>query len=54
MPQSLARLHIHLVFSTKNRASLIYDAVRDSLHRYMATVRQRRTVCVGLIRPFRA
>jgi putative transposase len=40
MPQSLARLHIHLVFSTKNRASLIHDAVRDSLHRYMATVLQ--------------
>lgn len=40
MPQSLARLHIHLVFSTKNRAPLIHAAVRDSLHRYMATVLQ--------------
>ena len=40
MPQSLARLHIHLVFSTKNRERLITDAVRDSLHRYMATVLQ--------------
>ena len=40
MPQSLARLHIHLVFSTKNRERLITDRVRDSLHAYMATVLQ--------------
>ncbi|MDB6059249.1 MAG: Transposase [Verrucomicrobiales bacterium] len=40
MPQSLARLHIHLIFSTKNRAPFIHDRVRDSLHRYMATVLQ--------------
>ena len=40
MPQSLARLHIHLVFSTKNREPLISDAIRDSLHAYMATVLQ--------------
>ena len=40
MPQSLARLDIHLIFSTKNRQSVLHDAVRDSLHRYMATVLQ--------------
>jgi putative transposase len=40
MPQSLARLHIHLVFSTKSREPFITDAVRDSLHAYMATVLQ--------------
>jgi REP element-mobilizing transposase RayT len=40
MPQSLARLHIHLIFSTKHRERLISDAVRDSLHAYMATVLQ--------------
>ena len=40
MPQSLARLHVHLVFSTKNREPLITDAVRESLHAYMATVLQ--------------
>lgn len=38
MPQSLARLHIHLVFSTKYRQPLITDPVRDALHAYMATV----------------
>ena len=40
MPQSLARLHVHLVFSTKNREPLITDAVRGALHAYMATVLQ--------------
>jgi REP element-mobilizing transposase RayT len=40
MPQSLARLHIHLIFSTKNREPFITDVVRDSLHAYMATVLQ--------------
>ncbi len=40
MPQSLARLHIHLVFSTKHRERLITDAVRDALHAYLARVLQ--------------
>jgi len=40
MPQSLARLHVHLIFSTKHRAPLLRDTVRDSLHRYMAVVLQ--------------
>lgn len=40
MPQSLARLHVHLVFSTKHRDPLIADAIRDTLHAYMATVLQ--------------
>ena len=39
MPQSLARLHIHLVFSTKNRERIITDEVRSPLHAYM----ERRT-----------
>ena len=40
MPQSLARLHIHLIFSTKNRENLITDDVRSALHAYMASVLQ--------------
>jgi REP element-mobilizing transposase RayT len=40
MPQSLARLHIHLVFSTKGREPMLTDAIRDPLHAYMATVLQ--------------
>ena len=40
MPQSLARLHVHLVFISKHREPFITDAVRASLHAYMATVLQ--------------
>jgi REP element-mobilizing transposase RayT len=40
MPQSLARMDIHLVFSTKNRVSMLRDPIRQSIHRYMATVLQ--------------
>ena len=38
MPQSLARVLIHLVFSTKNRDPLIPAAVRDELHAYIGAV----------------
>jgi REP element-mobilizing transposase RayT len=38
MPQSLARVHIHIVFSTKDRRPLLTDSVPDSLYAYMATV----------------
>jgi len=38
MSQSLAVLHVHLVFSTKHRAPLLRESVRESLHRYMAVV----------------
>jgi REP element-mobilizing transposase RayT len=40
MAQSLARLHVHLIFSTKHRERRITGAVRDSLHAYLATVLQ--------------
>ena len=38
MPQSLAKIYLHLVFSTKNREASIIDSVRESLPGYMATV----------------
>lgn len=39
MPQSLARLYLHLVFSTKHRAPLLTDpAVRRECHAYLAGV----------------
>jgi putative transposase len=40
MSQSLARLHVHLVFSTKHRERILTEGVRASLHAYMATVLQ--------------
>lgn len=38
MPQSLAKIYIHLVFSTKNREPIINDDVRTRLHEYMAGI----------------
>ncbi len=42
MPQSLARVVIHVVFSTKNRVPFLKDAsLRERLHAYMAGVLQQ-------------
>ena len=38
MPQSLAKILIHLVFSTKYRKPCLPDGVRSSLHAYISTV----------------
>lgn len=38
MPQSLANLYVHLIFSTKDRAPFLVKQVRPDLHAYMATV----------------
>ncbi|MEI6534631.1 MAG: IS200/IS605 family transposase [Verrucomicrobiaceae bacterium] len=35
MPQSLAKLYVHLVFSTKNRDRVLLDDVRPDLHAYI-------------------
>ena len=41
MPQSLARVVLHVVFSTKNRVPFLRDAeVRTRMHAYMAGVLQ--------------
>ena len=40
MPQSLACVDLHFIFSTKNRASFLSDAWRRELHAYAATVLQ--------------
>ena len=37
MPQSLARLHVQLVFSTKHRERILTDGGRPALPAYMAT-----------------
>ena len=38
MPQSLARILIHLVYSTKNRDRVLTEAIREELHRYTAGI----------------
>jgi len=35
MPQSLAKLYTHLVFSTKHREPCLIDGIRKDLHGYM-------------------
>jgi REP element-mobilizing transposase RayT len=35
MSQSLAKIYIHLIFSTKNRERLLPDEIRIDLHAYM-------------------
>jgi len=38
MPQSLSKILVHLIFSTKGRERMIRPPVEDELYRYMATV----------------
>jgi putative transposase len=38
MPQSLSKVYLHLVFSTKNRQKLISEKIRQELQAYMTEV----------------
>ena len=38
MPQSLAKIHLHIIFSTKNREPLIHADVEKELYAYMASI----------------
>jgi len=38
MPQSFTQLYAHLIFSTKNRESLIDENIRQRLHGYLASL----------------
>jgi putative transposase len=38
MPQSLANILVHLIFSTKERRPLIRDGIRERLHAYIVGV----------------
>jgi len=39
MPQSLANIYIHIVFSTKNRKAFLADKdIRDQMHAYLGSV----------------
>jgi putative transposase len=40
MPQSLAQILVHVVFSTKNRDPLLRDDIRDELHGYIGGIAQ--------------
>src|SRR6266446_4871587 len=38
MAQSLAKIYIHLIFSTKNRQRILEDGVRTELHKYLGGI----------------
>ncbi len=38
MPQSLAQILVHLIFSTKNREAWLADDIRDELHAYIGGI----------------
>ncbi len=38
MPQSLSKVFIHIIFSTKNRYPFLQPEVRDEMHRYIAGI----------------
>jgi len=38
MAQSLSKMYVHVIFSTKNKRALLVNSVREELHCYMATV----------------
>jgi putative transposase len=38
MPQSLAKVLVHLVFSTKQRERVLTNDIREELHRYIAGI----------------
>ena len=42
MPQSLSKVYVHIVFSTKNRKNLIDENIEASLHEYLGGI------CKGL------
>ncbi len=35
MAQSLSKIYVHLIFSTKNRERILPDEIRPDLHAYM-------------------
>jgi len=49
MGQSFANMHVHLIFSTKNRTPWLIDSFREPLHAYMATVLQNLGCNVALM-----
>ena len=38
MSQSLAKIFLHLIYSTKNRERILQDDIREALHRYTAGI----------------
>ncbi|MCX6259057.1 MAG: IS200/IS605 family transposase [Bacteroidia bacterium] len=41
MPQSLSKVYVHIIFSTKNRKHFIDDSIEASLHEYLGGICKR-------------
>ena len=41
MPQSLAKCCVHIIFSTKNRLSLLDDNIQNQMYAYLASILQK-------------
>lgn len=41
MPQSLAKVYLHLIFSTKNRERFLFDTICPRLHEYLGGILNR-------------
>ena len=46
MPQSLVKILVHIVFSTKNRADLILPDSEDALYRYISGIVHGNSACL--------
>lgn len=46
MPQSLAQILVHLVFSTRHREAVLSDEIRDGLHAYIAGIVENQGGCL--------
>lgn len=53
MGQSLSKLYVHLIFSTKDREPLLPGTLRGRTHAYLATLLNRAAPRAALDRPFR-
>ena len=51
MPQSLSRIYVHAIFSTKNRIELIDSDIEEELYRYITKIfREYDSPCLIIIR----
>jgi REP element-mobilizing transposase RayT len=41
MPQSLSKVYLHIIFSTKNRQNLIDERIENSLYEYLGGICKR-------------
>ena len=48
MPQSLAKIYLHIIFSTKNRKDILRSDIEDELYKYIAGI-MKNLNCTAII-----